>query len=106
MECMTDVINQRYGITDDAIEREVARLLPVMAAWGAEDAKAHPSVPLSDADLAQRRQRLFQAKASSVLEGLGPTVESEARFEVELRLRWDGEKTIRYIKHAARSGTL
>jgi hypothetical protein len=99
---MTDAINQRYGITDEAIEAEVQRLLPVLRAWGEEDTKVHPFTPLSDEAIAARRARDLAGKASAALEGIYPTAAEEALHEVFHRLRWDGDKRRRYINAGAR----
>lgn len=96
---MTDAINQRYGITDEAIEAEVRRLLPAMQEWGEQDARTYLFTPLSDADVVRQRLANVQAKANNALEGIYPTAEDEARFEIEMRLRWDVEKAIRYVNH-------
>jgi hypothetical protein len=94
---MTDPVNQKYGITDEAIDAEVARLLPAMQAWGEEDACTHPFTPLAGAEIAKRKERDVQGKASAAIEGIYPTVEDEAMNEVFDRLRWDGAKRRRYI---------
>jgi hypothetical protein len=94
---MTDPVNEKYGITDEAIEAEIRKLQPAMEAWAKEDALRHPPVLVSDEELAERRERGIQGKANNALEGLYPEVEEEAMFELFDRLRWDSAKEQRYL---------
>ena len=103
---MTDRVNQRYALTDEAIAAEVARILPSLQAWAEEDAKVHPFTPLTAAEVAVRRPRAVQAKASAALEGVLPTVAGEGLEEAFFQLRWDGDRCRRYIIQAAKNGAL
>ena len=75
---MTDPVNERYGITDAAIA----------------------------AELAIRRSRNIEAKASAAIADMLPTVQTEAMFGAFDVLAWDGERRGRWIDQAALNGTL
>jgi hypothetical protein len=94
---MTDPVNKKYGVTDEAVEAEIMRLQPVLEAWAKEDALRHPAIPVSDEEIAERRERGIQGKANSAMEGIYPEAAEEAMFELFDRLRWDSEKGRRYL---------
>ncbi|WP_164884968.1 hypothetical protein [Rubrivivax rivuli] len=90
----------------EAIAAEVARILTALLAGADEDAKTHRFTPLTDAELAVRRPRALQAKASAELEGVLPTVAGEGLEEAFFKQRWDGERCCRYIIQSAQKGVL